>query len=204
MKTGQSKRSYSMTARAEAVAENERKIMEAVVDQWLNLPAHDITLERVAELSGVTVRTILRKYSSKEGLLEACVESANPDILNKREAIQPGDVKAALSALLEEYEEMGDSVVRTIAIEEEMPFAGKLLKKGRKVHRAWCARVFAPYLLANNDPAYEIQLAAIIAATEIYLWKLLRRDMGHSKKDTYRIFSLMVEGVLEKIAHQKR
>lgn len=121
-----------MTARAEAVAENERKIMEAVVDQWLNLPAHDITLERVAELSGVTVRTILRKYSSKEGLLEACVESANPDILNKREAIQPGDVKAALSALLEEYEEMGDSVVRTIAIEEEMPFARKLLKKAEK------------------------------------------------------------------------
>jgi AcrR family transcriptional regulator len=193
------KRTYSMTNRTEQVMANEKRIMETVISLWMQHTISEITLERVASISGVTVRTLLRKYSSKEGLLEACVEYEHPGFLEKRNRVEAGDIDAALMTLLNEYEEMGNGVMRTIAVEDEMSFARKLLIRGRKEHRAWCARVFGPFLPEAGHRDYEIQLAALIAVTEIYLWKLLRKDLGHNREDTARIFQLMTSGIIEKI-----
>jgi AcrR family transcriptional regulator len=202
MNTIKKNRTYSMANRSEQVAANEKKIMETVIELWMHHPVNDITLERVAGLSGVTVRTLLRKYGSKDGLLEACVEYENPGFMERRNGVKAGDIDTALETLLDEYEEMGNGVIRTISVEEEMPFAGKLLDRGRKEHRAWCARVFGPFLPITGDPDYEIQLAALIAVTEIYLWKLLRKDLGHSRADTLRVFRLMADGVIDKIKNE--
>lgn len=196
MKKGANKRVYTMGARAEQVARNERKILKATAQLWKKYGIQDLTLEKIAERSGVTVRTILRKFGSKEGLLEACIEEDAGDWDMLREGAAVGDLEGILHHLLREYEEMGDAVVRTLSVEEQLPIAHKLLSRGRAYHRAWCMRVFAPYLPAPGDPRYEERLLAFITATEIYLWKLLRRDLGKSPGETTAVFRSLLEGLI--------
>lgn len=197
MKSKKQPRSYRMTARAEAVAQTERDILRATYELWVDRSIHDITLEAVAERAEVSVRTILRKYGSKEGLFEACIEQDAGELLSDRDKAPAGDVEAALDILLKDYEKMGDANIRTLAVEADFEWARKLLQYGRTSHRRWCARVFAPYLPDPSDPAYESSLLAFYAATEVYLWKLLRRDMGKSQEETREVFRRL----LEKLTH---
>ena len=177
-----------MEARAKSVAENDRRIMEAVADLWLKLPLLELTLEKVADLSGVSVRTILRKFGSKEGLLKACIENLGSHFTQDRMKVTPGHIPEILDALLEEYEVMGEANIRALTVEHEFPFTQVVLKKARKIHRAWCRMVFAPFLPDETSEHFEIRLAAFIAATEFYLWKLLRKDLGKSLNETRQIF----------------
>ncbi len=189
-------RTYSMTTRAESVAQTEQNILNATVALWLELPLSQLTLDKVAERAGVTVRTILRKFGSKEELIEACIQRDASGLEQRRNEAPVGNIEEALDLLLAEYEQLGEAVVRTLTLEAELPAAKKILDRGRAYHRAWCARVFAPYLPEQDPRAYELKLAAFIAATEIYLWKLLRRDLGKSAEETRAVFRLLLEGLL--------
>lgn len=190
-------RDYDMTTRAEAATQTEHTILKVTTDLWRERSLRDITLEAIAERAGVSVRTILRKYGSKESLYEACVENDTANIISARNRVPVGDVETALRVLMEDYEKNGDANIRTLALEEEFPVAHKILESGRKHHREWCARVFAPYLPDPSDPAYENSVYAFYAATEIYLWKLLRRDLHRDFDDTLRIFRMLIYGLIK-------
>ncbi|MCB0549130.1 MAG: TetR/AcrR family transcriptional regulator [Phaeodactylibacter sp.] len=190
-------RPYNMKNRAKAAAHTERRIMEAVIGLWQVLPIHEITLEAIAERAGVTVRTVLRKYGSKEGLFEACLKQDSSKIEINRGQVQAGDVPGALRILLDDYEAYGDANIRTLAVEEELEMARKILEKGRQYHRQWCARVFAPWLPEPSTGDYEKRLLAFIAATDVYLWKLLRRDLGRSPGETLETIQTLVNGLIK-------
>ena len=202
MKTLQKKRSYHMSERAEQVARNERRIMDAVAGLWLELPLAELTLEKVARRSGVTVRTILRKFGSKEALLKACIENDSDRFTRKRMMVTPGDLPRILDALLEEYERMGDALIRTLTVEYEFPSTQEILEKARKIHREWCAMAFGPCLPPASSESYETVLSAFIAATEFYLWKLLRRDLGKSLQECRQIFLFSLESLAAKAKNQ--
>ncbi|MEX0810950.1 MAG: TetR/AcrR family transcriptional regulator [Chitinophagales bacterium] len=193
----QVKRNYKMTKRAEQVNRNEQKILDATFSLWKQYSMHEITLDMVAENAGVTVRTILRKYGSKEGLIEYCIDNDIGKISHKRNVAIEGGVEQALQVLLDNYEEIGEAAIRTLAIEEELAVAKKALIKGRAFHREWCAKVFEEHLPKKNTKEYETRLHAFFAATDFYLWKLLRKDLGKSKKETYAVLWTMVEGLIK-------
>ena len=192
------KRKYSMTSRAEKVSQNDHRIMSAMVELWEDMSINDITLDKVASKSGVTVRTILRKFGSKEGLIEACVENDAAGRRKNRDLAVPGDYKQALMILMEDYERLGDASIRTLAVEEELPIAKRILDRGRAHHREWCEKVFAAFLPEVNSPEFERQLLTFITATEFYLWKLLRRDLKKSYNETYEVFLTLLEGLIKK------
>nr|MBI1229373.1 TetR family transcriptional regulator [Cytophagales bacterium] len=200
MKIEKAKRRYKMQARAKKVSENEERILKSIFEHWKKLSIHEITLEMVAADSGVTVRTILRKYGSKEGLIEACVEKDISNIKKVRNTAATGDYSQALEILLNDYERIGDAAVRTLAIELELPIAKKILDNGRAYHREWCKIVFGPFLPDQNSSDYEPQLLSFITATEFYLWKLLRRDLNKSPETTFLVFKSLVEGLI----HQRK
>jgi hypothetical protein len=100
-------------------------------------------------------------------------------------------VEGALGILLAHYERDGDAVLRTLALEERSDAAGAVASAGRAAHRAWCARVFAPYL----PDADAVRLDAFVAATDVYLWKLLRRDLGRSADETRRALRALLDGL---------
>ena len=75
----------------------------------------------------------------------------------------------------------------------EDPLAAKVVASGRAYHRAWVERSIAP---AGTDmPATTID--ALVAATDIYVWKLLRLDLGRSAEAVEAVIGQLVRAVLE-------
>jgi len=198
MNNSESKRSYQMSKRAESAAQTEIDIISATADLWRESPFAEITLEAIAERAGVSVRTIIRRYGSKEGLFEAGIQNNASEIKTDREKAEVGDIEGAIHYLLTDYEAYGDAVIRTLAVEDQIMAAKKVLQTGRAYHRQWCARIFAPFLPDHTANLYEEELTAFVAATELYLWKLLRRDLNYDLNKTQAIFTKLVKGLITK------
>src|SRR5438046_2411648 len=108
------RRQYRQTARAESAEATARRIAQAfdecVRDRWFD----EVTLDEVARRAGVTVRTVVRKFGGKAGLVAGLLEYVVPKIHDQRNA-DPGDVDGAIDRVLALYEEIGDSVIRNLA-----------------------------------------------------------------------------------------
>mgnify|MGYP001195818174 CR=1 FL=1 len=196
MKLEQPTRQYNMTARAEAAEQTERNILAAAVALWRDHHIDDITLQMIAGRAGVTVQTVIRRFGSKDGVIVACIERDASGIEAQREIAAPGDVAQALDDLLAHYERDGDAVLRTLSVEDRFPIARTITEEGRRVHRAACARIFAPYLTIG-DEAYQTRLDAFVAATDIYVWKLLRRDLGRTAAETRQAILALINGLID-------
>jgi len=190
-------RKYEMSVRSKAAEMTSEEIIRVVGELWIKYSIHEITLQMVAQNAGVTVMTILRKFGSKEGLFEAAIKTDTAGIQDVRRESQAGNISQSISILMKEYEYAGLAVIRTLAIENDLPVAAKILKKGRELHMEWCLRIFAQYLPESNDKEYRIMLGALYSATDVYKWKLLRIDLGYSKEETEKIFIKTVRGIIK-------
>jgi AcrR family transcriptional regulator len=175
-------RPYVQRRRAEQASETLARILAAAIALFVEGGAEP-TLEAVASRAGVTVQTVLRRFGSKDGLHLAAVEDARRRIADARDAAPVGDIPGAVANLIDHYEEWGDVVVRLLAMEEMRPAAAKATAEGRVFHHAWVERVFAPLL--DRVPAAERRLrtASLVAVTDVYVWKVLRRDLGLPRPD---------------------
>lgn len=195
MKMPSPARGYRMSARAEAAARTARGILTATAELWRERAMDEITVAAIAERAGVSVRTVLRRFGSRDGVIAACIETDAAGIVEKRDQASAGDVEGALDVLLAHYERDGEAVLRTLALEEKVPEARAVVRAGRAGHRLWCARVFAPHLPDPAADAYDVRLDAFVAATDLYLWKLLRRDLQRSRDATRRVIRTLVDGL---------
>lgn len=185
-------RPYRQSARAEAAAQTGRDIMAAAVALWYERAIDEITLADIAKRAGVTVQTVIRRFGSKDGLIEAIIETKASGVEETRESAPQGNIPAALAVLLGHYESEGDPTIRTLALEDRLPAARRIAESGRRHHRQWCARVFAHVLPDPADGTYHTCLDAFVAATDLYLWKLLRRDLGRSAEQTRQTIETLV------------
>jgi len=189
------KRTYRMQSRATGVEATRRRILEATYQLFLEQPYDEVSLGRVAERAGLTKQTVIRQFGSKDQLAYAVVDWQRP----REEAarlVEPGDVSGAVTTLVERYERMGDANVRVLQLENRVPAIRYLLEQGRESHSAWVARVFAPFLPRRRGRAHRRRAMAFYAATEVMLWKLLRRDFGLSRKETEAVLLALVSGLV--------
>ena len=190
-------RTYRQEARADKTEATAQDIVQAMVDEVRSVRRlSDITLEDIAAKSGVTVRTILRRYGSRDGLLEAAFEKLRGEIEGQRPETRPGDIYAAMRVLLAQYELMGDLNIRALEQEDQIPLLHELLDHGRAMHRKWVEHVFTPEIQDTDPLAMEGTFRALYAASDVYLWKLLRRDLKFGKKETAVIMRRLVNGVV--------
>jgi hypothetical protein len=63
---------------------------------------------------------------------------------------------------------------------------------GRRWHRGWVERTFAPMLAGLSGAARERRLVKLIVATDLLVWKLLRREMGLGRRRAEQIVAEMV------------
>lgn len=188
-------RTYSNDKRAAGAARTEQKILKVLGELWLEYSIHEITMEMIAARSGVTVRTILRKFGSKEGLYEAALKHDVTGIRVLKDQTRVGDVDHIAAMLMQEYEWSGMAGIRTLALEGYLDLAAQILRKGREFHTAWCERVFEPFLPA--DPVQRrIMIGALYSVTDINKWKLLRKDLGYSAAETEEIFKKIIQGTI--------
>jgi AcrR family transcriptional regulator len=178
------KRPYRMRARAEAVAETGRRILEAVIELHMERFFDQVSLEDIAERAGVTVQTVIRRFGSKERLIESATAAANREVTHQRDQAPVGDIEGAINNLVDHYEEWGDSVLRLLAQEERVAAFRSVTDAGRALHYEWVERVFAPLLAKRTGEARRRLFAQLIAICDVYFWKVLRHDLGLSREQT--------------------
>jgi AcrR family transcriptional regulator len=177
------RRAYRMTQRAEAANATAERILDAMTALFWERPTDQVVLKDVADRAGVTVQTVLRKFGGKEALLAAAAERAMSRTEAER-AVSPGDVENAIEVLIEHYEQVGAKVLRLLAEEQSSPTLADYTRRGRVLHRSWCASVFAETLEPLSGVARERRLAQLVAVCDVYMWKLLRLDAGLSRRQT--------------------
>ncbi len=185
-------RSYSQVHRAAATERTRRDLIDAIQAMFGDEGVFDPPLDAVAERAGVSTRTLLRHFGSKEGLVEAAIADAQASVEASRAAV-PGDTEAAIRLLIDHYEETGEQTMRLLAEAERYPVVKRVTDDGKAMHLRWVEEVFAPDL-EGLTPAKRRALAARLATvTDLYLWELLRRRYGMTRKQTEDAIRDLVE-----------
>ncbi len=185
-------RTYDMSLRARRAAETRNSITDAAEALLATGAITDATLQAIAAGAGVSVQTVVRHFGSRNGILEAVWGRVEERVLAGRGAIPAGDVDAALTALLEHYESEGRLILNLLSQETIDPDAQEVVRFGRDYHRGWVERCFGPLLSSGTTE----EIDALVAATDLYVWKLLRLDMGRSPSAARAVMSRLVHAAI--------
>jgi hypothetical protein len=70
--------------------------------------------------------------------------------------------------------------------------------RGRAGHYEWVGRTFAPFLEERAGEKRERLRAEMIAVCDLYIWKILRRDLGFSSAQTEIALVEMLSALVER------
>ncbi len=187
-------RAYTMTTRAEAAEQTRLRILDAMVQLATTRLLAEISLDDVAAAAGVSVQTVLRRFGSRAGLVDAAFDHATSDVETERVA-PVGDVAACVRVIVDHYERRGDGVVLLLAQEDADETVARITATGRRMHRVWVEEVFGPHLpAAVSERTALVDLLAV--ATDVYTWKLLRRDQGLDRTTTEQRLHRLVAALI--------
>ncbi len=193
------RRRYRQTTRAQTAQVTGLRILDAFAARLRSGWFDEIRLEDVAADAGVTVQTVIRRFGGKDGLLEAAADRLDREIKNRRQ-VSPGDVAGALEALLEDYELVGDLVIRSLAQEDRHPAMKRMTDTGRAFHRDWLLGVFSPWLETLAPEEARRHTDALVVATDVYVWKLVRRDMARPLSEYRRLLESLIAAALHTLS----
>ena len=188
-----SRRSYSLGLRAEKAAATRQRVLEAARELF-TAEATDLTLDQVATAAGTSVHTVLRTFGNKESLILAAVGTSRATPPAGTDA--PRSARQAVTQIFDDYEEIGDRVIRVLAEEHRIAGFAAVAEEGRARHHDWVEVAFAPQLSVFRSNERRRVVVALLAATDVYVWKLLRRDLGLDRKAAQATVERMVSGVL--------
>lgn len=186
------RRPYRMQARAEAVETTIRRILEEAIRLFTDNPYEDVSLDEIGRRSGVTKRTVLRRFGSKEQLFVRAMELAGSEIRRQRYEAPVGDVAGIVRNLVEGYERWGPNRLRMIAQEHRIPVVREDVERGRRGHRESIRKAFAPMLEGLSGADRMRRVTGLVAITDVYTWKLLRLDLGLSRDETERTLTELI------------
>jgi len=187
-----SKRPYRQIARAAAAESLRQRVVTAFNDLLLSRWIDEITLDEAAVSAGTTRQTVIRLFGGKDGLLEAVMDRLRAEVVPRTSMPADDSGRAALEALIAHYESVGDIVVRFLAQEERHSALRPLLAQGRREHRTWVAERFGSMRSGLSELEWERQITRLIVATDIYTWKLLRRDFGKSQAEVLHLMVAII------------
>jgi AcrR family transcriptional regulator len=191
------KRAYVMRARAESAGATRQRILDAAVDALWERRLTEVRLEDIATRAEVTVQTVLRIFGSKPELVELAWGALRDRIMRQRDSAEPGDIDATVRALYDHYEAVGDFVIRNLADEQIDPALEEGLERGRREHRRSMQRQFGPLFATHTPKQRKLVLDCLVAACDVYTWKLLRRDLCRTRQEAEACVRRMVSGILK-------
>jgi AcrR family transcriptional regulator len=202
------RRTYRLDERARSLADNRERILASARALFMAQPFEAVTLNAIAADAGLTRQTVLNHFDSKDGVFLAAAAT----VTGRRQQAVVGDLDSALDELVAEYEEVGDTLLRLFAVEERFAAVHEMLERGRRGHRAWVETTFAAHLpdadAADADApadapadARTTAVLALVAATDLYVWRLLDRDLGLPREQVRAVIGRLVDGVLATLGH---
>ncbi|MFZ0486801.1 MAG: hypothetical protein WAL83_07365, partial [Arenicellales bacterium] len=66
---------------------------------------------------------------------------------------------------------------------------------GRRVHREWVERHCGEMLAGSRGHDREQRINAAIVATDLYTWRLLRRDLNLEREEVVAIMTKLLNGL---------
>jgi AcrR family transcriptional regulator len=184
-----------MSTRAAAVEVTRERILQAACNAFLQGWYDDVTLRDVAAAAGVALQTLVNHFGNKETLFGAAAERIGNEISTLRWTVAPGDLRGAATTLVDDYEQTGEFTLRTLAIEERVPVVRPVIALGRRGHQEWVEHVFGAALAGRRGSDRNRRVAQLVVATDVYTWKLLRRDKGLGRDQTITAIRELVEAL---------
>ena len=160
------------------------RIVEVATGAFMSTWYEDVTLRGVAAEAGVALQTVLNHFGTKEQLFAVALERVGDRIESTRWSVTPDDIDEAVATVVDDYERVGDSLLRFLALEQRVAVVRVPIERGRAGHERWVAHAFPTALAGVDGAAYERRLAQLVVATDVYTWKLLRRDRELTRDQT--------------------
>jgi AcrR family transcriptional regulator len=189
---GLRQRPYRMRARAQAAEATADAIIAAARALFAVRAYDEVSLPAIAERAAVTVQTVLRRFGSKQKLFAAAARECSDQIRADREAAPAGDVRH----LVAHYERWGDEQAHLLAQEARVPAIHAITDAGRRYHRDWIARAYAPALDKLPPATRRRKLAQLTAVTDLTTWRLLRHELGLGQDQTAAAIGELVHACL--------
>jgi len=189
------KRPYRMMARADAAEATAIRILDVAVGLFTENPYDEVALEDVAQRAQVTKRTVIRRFVSKEALFAAAMDRAAQEEVRRREAAPVDDIAGAVANLVDHYERFGPNRLRLLSQEDRIAVVAEDVASGRRYHRSWVERTFPSLIEGRKGAARKRRIDGLVVLTDVYTWKLLRRDLGLSRTDTERTVVELIESL---------
>ncbi len=188
------KRAYRMRARADAAAATRERLLAAAWRHFSERAYENVRLADIAADAGVSAQTLHTRFGRKDDLFVTAWRWFAAGEAARRDA-PVGEAEAAVRMIYDSYESAGDAALRVLAQEDRIPAIRKMTDSGRAGHRDWVAHTFAPALAELSGAARERRLVSLIAATDILVWKLLRREMRLPRRTAERVVIEMIAGL---------
>jgi AcrR family transcriptional regulator len=181
-----------MTTRADGAAATRERLLAAAWRHFATGPYENVRLSEIAADARVTAQTLHTHFGSKEQLFTAVALRWGRQEMARRDEAPVGEVRKAIEILFDSYEANGSTVLRMLSEEERIPAVRRITDAGRAYHREWAARTFRPLLHGLRGPRRERRLAAIVIATDLLVWKLLRHDMQLDRRVAEQVVAEML------------
>jgi AcrR family transcriptional regulator len=173
-----------MGKRARGAEQTLERIYDAAFALFRSRPFGEVTLQAIADAAQVTLQTVLRRCGSKEQLFTEAAARQMELIFRDRKAPSDGGIEAVVRTIVASYEDMGDLNWRGVSQEDEFPFIKKTFDEARVRHRQWIATCFSEVIGPVRSKERDRRITLLYAATDFYLWKLFRLDLGMSRAQT--------------------
>ena len=187
-----------MGVRAITATANGERILTSARRLFGELRYDQVSLDDIAAQSGVTERTVVRRFGSKQRLFVAVSAERAASIRRARDHTPAGDVPEAVRRLVETYEEWGDEVLHFLAQERGLVDVTNTVEAGRKYHAAWVERAFSSLLGELPAPLRRRRMGQLVAVTDIYHWKVLRRDLGLGRVEVEASICELIGDIVER------
>ena len=175
------------------MALTRERILDVATREFTERFYDEVTLRGVAQAAGVALGTVVNHFGSKEGLFAAGVEHVSAQMQQRRDAAAAGDIAAAVAVLADDYERTGDITLRLLAVEDRIAAVRQAMDEGRRSHEAWVQRMFPGSLKGLSGAVRRRRVAQLVASTDVYAWKLFRRDRGFTQAETAKTMQELVE-----------
>jgi AcrR family transcriptional regulator len=182
-----------MSARAEAAAATGERLLAAAWRHFATRPYEEVLLREIATEAEVTAQTLHTRFGSKEALFIAAYVWFGREEISERPAAPTTDVPKTIAQLFDRYEAHGHAILRMLSQEDRIPTIHRMTDAGRAYHRHWAEQTFTPLLHGLRGEARERRLTAIVLATDLLAWKLLRLDMKLPRGKAELVVAEMVQ-----------
>ncbi len=189
---------YRQGSRALAAEATGRRIIDAFAALIALRRFDEITLDDVAAGAGVTRQTVIRRFGDKMGLMRSVGERIGEQVAANRYHRPAGNPAEAVARLVGDYEETGDLVISVLNQEDRSPELKEILNVGRAGHRLWVEESFGHFLAGLAADLRERRLIQLIAVTDVWVWRLLRRDQKRSAEEVEQLIAELVLTLIDR------